>query len=290
MQVGSRSIIAIAILLVGLIYVEHGLAQTITERREAAVLKARAGHMNEALAELRGMVAAGAEDGLVAMDLAALLQQTRKAREAVTVFEKSAVSEPPEYALLALTRAYRDLHRYDVAARLARQGLKRFYDRPVWPLLLSLVLSDARRSREALDILRAPEAQRAPLVERLLAEGYAWRRAGKAGTAKRVYSEVLKLAAASNDARAEATRALREMSTRDTAAQSAPTASPPAPGEAADAGLRRVERRLNAMPPEPAEGRRRLLREAAVLKARTGRMAEAQTDLRALLGAGDTDG
>src|SRR3954454_17614675 len=139
MQGASRTIIAIAILLVGLIGAEQVVAQTVTERREAAVLKERAGHMNEDLAELRGMLAA-ADDGLVAMDLATLLQQAHKPREAVKVFEKAAVAEPPEYALLAVTRAYRDLRRYDVAARLGRQGLKRFSEQPVWALLLSLVL------------------------------------------------------------------------------------------------------------------------------------------------------
>jgi biofilm PGA synthesis protein PgaA len=127
--------------------------------------------MNDAVAELRAMLVAGEDDGLVAMDLATLLQQSGKSRQAIAVFEKAARAEPPDYALLAATRAYRDLHRYDDAARLARQGLGRFSEQTVWPLLLSLILSDARRSREALEILRRPEAQQAPRVELLLAEG-----------------------------------------------------------------------------------------------------------------------
>jgi predicted Zn-dependent protease len=148
-----RSIVAIAILIVGLACGEPGLAQTIAERREAAVVKARAGHVADAQAELRAMLAAGADDGLVAMDLATLLQQDRKPREAVAVFEKAAPATPPDYALLAVARAYRDLHRYKDAARLARQGMERFPTQTVWLLLLSLVLSDARRPREALRIL-----------------------------------------------------------------------------------------------------------------------------------------
>jgi len=44
--------------------------------------------MAEAQAALRAMLASGIDDGLVAMDLAILLQQDRKPAEAVAVFEK----------------------------------------------------------------------------------------------------------------------------------------------------------------------------------------------------------
>ena len=66
-------------------------AQTATQQREAAVLQARGGHMAEAQAALRAMLAAGTDDGLVAMDLTALLQRDGKSAEAVAVFEKAAV-------------------------------------------------------------------------------------------------------------------------------------------------------------------------------------------------------
>jgi tetratricopeptide (TPR) repeat protein len=155
-----------------------GWAQTATEQCEAAVLKAPAGRMAEAQADLRALLANGTDDGLVAMDLATLLQQDGNAAEAVEVFEKAAKPDPPDYALLAATRAYRDLRRYGDAARLARQGLQRFPADSVWPLLLSLVLSDDGKSTEALAVLRTPAAQAAPPVERLMAEAYAWRRAG----------------------------------------------------------------------------------------------------------------
>jgi biofilm PGA synthesis protein PgaA len=290
MQIARRSLVAVAILIAGLICTERGLAETVTQRREAVVLKARAGHLNDALAELRAMLAAGEDDGLVAMDLTALLQQARKSREAVSVFEKAARAEPPDYALLAATRAYRDLRRYDAAARLARQGLKRFADQTVWPLLLSLVLSDAQRPREALQILQQPEAQRAARIELLLAEGYAWSRAGNAEKAKAAYAEVLKLAPADSGAHAEASKALQDLGRRGTVAQQARAGAPPAPGEAADAALARAEKQLNALPSDQIQARRKLQREAAVLKARTGRMAEAQAELRALIAAGDPDG
>ena len=78
-------------------------------------------------------------DGLVAMDLSALLQQAQRLGEAIAVFEQAAVADPPDYALLAAARAYRDVHRYRDAEKLAQQGFKRFPDQTVWPLLLALV-------------------------------------------------------------------------------------------------------------------------------------------------------
>ncbi len=113
-RLARASIASVLVVMFGLTGPGHGLTQTITEQREAAVLKARAGHMGEAQKELRAMLAAGVDDnGLVAMDLATLLQQDKKPRAAVAVFEKAALAKPPDYALLAITRAYRDLRRYD---------------------------------------------------------------------------------------------------------------------------------------------------------------------------------
>src|SRR5262245_43647557 len=186
-------------------------AQSATQQREAAVLKARAGQMAEAQAALRAMLAAGIDDGLVAMDLTTLLQQDGKAAEAVAVFEKAAKSDPPDYALLAATRAYRDLRRYGDAARLAREGMRRFPDDTVWPLILSLILSDDGKPAEALAVLRLPAAQRAPPVERLLAEAYAWRRAGDPFKATRVYGEAIKAAPANQGVRIEAAGVLQDL-------------------------------------------------------------------------------
>ena len=187
------------------------LAQTATQQREAAVLKARAGQMAEAQAALRAMLASGTDDGLVAMDLATLLQQDGKAAEAIAVFEKANKADPPDYALLAATRAYRDLGRYDEAARLARDGARRFPGESVWPLLLSLVLSDAGRTAEALEVLRTPAAQRASPVERLMAEGYAYRRAGNPAAALKAYGEAVRLSRGNQGVRNEAAGVLLDM-------------------------------------------------------------------------------
>jgi biofilm PGA synthesis protein PgaA len=250
-------------------------------QREAAVLKARAGRMAEAQAELRAMLAAGDTDGLAAMDLATLLQQDQKPDEAAAMFEKAALAKPPDYAMLAATRGYRDLRRYDDAERLARQGQQRFPAQPAWPMLLSLVLSDAGRTREALAILQEPAARRAPAIDRLLAEGYAWRRSGDPYKALAAYTEALKLAPASKEARTEAASILLGEGAPYGAAEIAGTTPPFAADEAAamvrwgaqvrpsdpahrfdgtDAALARLDALLAALLPPPAEAstRRRL--------------------------------
>ena len=280
-------------------------AQTITEQREASVRKFRAGHTEEALGELRAMLAAGREDGFVAMDLETLLQQDGKPQEAVTVFETAARPDPPSYALLAATRAYRDLRRFDDAARLAREGLRRFPAEPIWPLTLSLAASDAGRPEDAFAALRLPAAANAPRVEWLLAEAYAWRKAGDPFQALRAYTDALKLAPADPEARTEAGRILLELGAPYGAVEIA-GANPPATDDQAaalvrwgqqlrsddpdrrfegtDAALARLDARLAALraPPEDAAERRQLrLNHMVALRDRV-RMEEAKSEGDAL--------
>ncbi|MFY9892672.1 MAG: poly-beta-1,6 N-acetyl-D-glucosamine export porin PgaA [Xanthobacteraceae bacterium] len=281
MHIAGRWVIAGWLLVVGVIGAEQVLAQTITERREAAVLQARAGQLEPAIATLRAMLAAGEDDGLVAMDLSALLQQAQRLGEAIAVFEQAAVADPPDYALLAAARAYRDVHRYRDAEKLAQQGFKRFPDQTVWPLLLALVLTDAGRPKEALEALSRPEVQNAPPLERLLAEGYAWRKAGDPYKAMSAYTEALKLAPTHQEARTASAAILQAQGGAYGAAAIAGITAPYAVDEAAamvrwgtdtrpsdpahrfngtDAAIARLDKLLAALPPPPAEPavRRRL--------------------------------
>lgn len=187
--------------------VTHANAQT---PRDEAVLRARAGDMAGALQALRGMIAAGTYDRLVAMDLVTLLQQDGKAAEAVAVWERAADRDPPEYALLAATRAYRDVRRYNEASALARQGLDRFPGSDVWPVLLALTLTDAGRTQEALETLRR-YGRRANPLERRLAEAYAFRRAGDNWAALRAYAEANRISPNNKEARSEVAGLLREL-------------------------------------------------------------------------------
>jgi biofilm PGA synthesis protein PgaA len=275
------------------------MAQTVTQRREAAVLQARAGHTEEAIGALRAMVAAGEDDGFVLMDLTALLQQAGRPVDAVAAFEKAAIAEPPDYALLAASRAYRDLKRFDDAERLARQGLRRFPDQTVWPLLLSLVLTDAGRPKESLEILSGSEAQRGPPLERRLAEGYAWRRAGDPFRALSAYTDALRLAPANEEARTAAAALLQAQGGAYGAAALAGTSAPYAADEAAamvrwgadtrpsdpahrfdgtDAAIARLDQLLSA---SPADARRLRLDRVVALRDRT-RMREAVEEGAAL--------
>jgi biofilm PGA synthesis protein PgaA len=298
------------IVIVGLLCSGPAWAQSATQQREAAVLKARAGQMAEAQAALRAMLAAGIDDGLVAMDLTTLLQQDGKAAEAAAVFEKAAKPDPPDYALLAATRAYRDLRRYGDAARLAREGMRRFPDDTVWPLVLSLVLSDDGKSAEALAILRQPAAQRAPVVERLLAEAYAWRRAGDPFKAMKVYSEAIKAAPANQGVRVEAAGVLQDMGAPFGAEIIAGTKTPSIAADQAaamvrwgakvrssdparrfdgtDAAIARLDQLLAALPPPPAEAalRRRLRLDRMVALRDRVRMQEVVSEGEALIAEG----
>ncbi|HEY2752446.1 poly-beta-1,6 N-acetyl-D-glucosamine export porin PgaA [Phenylobacterium sp.] len=306
-RLARLAIIAGAILLAATTTAPQARAQSITERREAAVLQARAGHMDAAIAALRTMFNAGEDDGLVGMDLTALLQQAGDPAGAILAFEKAAVAEPPDYALLAATRAYRDLKRYDVAENLARQGVRRFPDQTAWPMLLSLVLTDAGRPREALDALEQPAAQRAPRLEWLLAQGYAWRRAGDPFRALSAYADALRLAPANDEARTAAAALLAAQGGAYGAAALAKTDAPYAADEVAamvrwgedlqasaparryegtDAAIARLDRLIADLPPPPTDDalRRRLRLDRLVALRDRLRMPEVVNEADALKG------
>jgi biofilm PGA synthesis protein PgaA len=300
----GRARVWLAVMGLGLLAASLVAAQSVSQQREAAILKARAGQMAEAQAALRALLAAGAEDGFVAMDLAALLQQDGKAAEAVAVFEKAAPADPPDYALLAVTRAYRDLQRFDDAARLARQGLQRFPGQSDWVLLLSLVLSDAGRSAEAIEIVRGPAARGAPPIERLLAEGYAWRRGGDPYKAMEAYREAIRLAPDNVRVRAEAAAVMQGMGapfvaetiagrlTPSIAADQAAvmvrwgaSTQPSDPArrfEGTDAALARLDALLASLPAEEKTLRRRVRLDRLVALRDRVRMQELVDDAKAL--------
>ena len=274
------------------------------------MLNARAGNMAEAQAALRAMLATGTDDGLVAMDLTTLLQQDGKSSEAIAVFEKAARPDPPDYTLLAATRAYRDLRRYADAGRLAREGMQRFPNDTVWPLILSLILSDDGKSAEALTILRQPAAQRAPALERLLAEAYAWRRAGDPFKAMRAYSEAIKAAPSNPGMRVEAAGVLQDMGAPFGAAVMAGTTTPSIAADQAaamvrwgaqvrssdpahrfdgtDAALGRLDQLLAGLLPPPTEAalRRRLRLDRMVALRDRVRMQEVVAEGEALIADG----
>ena len=297
-----RSIVVLALPVAGLINPALAAAQTATQQREAAVLKARAGQRAEAITALRAMLASGVDDGLVAMDLVDLLQQDGQPGEAIAAYEKAAPREPPEHALLAATRAYRDVRRTGDAERLARQGAARFPEQPTWPLVLSLVLSDAGKTEEALAILRQPAALRAPSAERLMAEAHAWRRAGDPVKALNFYLEAIALSPASAAAKNEAAGILAGINapfgaaavagaTPAIAAQEAAamvrygemdSGDPARRFEGTDAALARIAALLDGLPPSETALRRQLRLDRLVALRNRVRMEEARAEGDAL--------
>lgn len=187
------------------------LAEGTLSPREAAIEQARAGHLDDAIATLRRLMAQGSDDPLVPFDLAVLLEQAGDPQGATDIFESADVASAPEYALLSATRAYRDQRRYDEAEKLVRSGMARFPDNAAWPVLWSLILSDTNRADQALDIIAGPNVATASLTERGLAKAYALRKAGRPLDALRTYMDVLRQDQGNRNARAEAAALLREL-------------------------------------------------------------------------------
>jgi biofilm PGA synthesis protein PgaA len=178
---------------------------------DAAMALAKAGQPDEAVRRLRMLLKSATADPAVALDLAALLQQTGKAAQAVSLFEKSDLSRAPGYALLAAVRAWRDLKDFARAAALARQGLMRFPQESVWPILLALILADDGKAQEALSLLALPAARAAPESDYLLAQAYAERRAGHPFDALRHYLALLTRQPPNGEARDAAVAILLEI-------------------------------------------------------------------------------
>jgi biofilm PGA synthesis protein PgaA len=207
--------------------------------REAAVLLARGGHLDQAIERLRALLASGTTDPIVPLDLAVLLQQAGNSAEAVEVYQRANPAKPPSYALLAITRAYRDLKQFDRAAELARSGMQRFPTETVWPIMLALILADQGKVREAVTTLETPAARRAPLVEHQLASAYAMRRSGRPFDALRDYEAVLLHDPVNAEARTGAIDVLRDIRAPWAAAQFAPEPPPlPLAGDMAAAEVR----------------------------------------------------
>ena len=177
--------LAPTVLLAGLLLPGAVCAQASVSAREAAVLEARAGRPEAAIAALRRLFEANDADPLVGPDLLTLLQQNGRPREALDVLARLGPAPLPSYALLAATRAARDTQRWTQAETLARQGMDRFAEETVWPILLALILTDAGRPAESLALLRTPRALAAPATERTNAEAYATARIAAAANAPR---------------------------------------------------------------------------------------------------------
>jgi len=136
------------------------------QTREQAVAAAREGRLDEGIAALRTLMAAGDTSLETAFDLAVVLVWAKRPREATDLFEQPRSAEAPEYVLLAMTGAYRDQRRYDEAVRLAASGLQRFPNKVAWVKLSALISGEAaEQSGDMLTALRQYEEGRRLLPE-----------------------------------------------------------------------------------------------------------------------------
>jgi biofilm PGA synthesis protein PgaA len=207
--------------------------------------------------------------------------------------------------LLAAARAERDRQHFPEAERLAREGLARFPEDPVWLLLVALILADQGRGQEALELLDGPQALRAPPVERRLAQGYAWRKSGEPYRSMDADLKALELAPANAEARAAVAEILDQEGGPYGAAALTATEAPYAPDEAAamvrwgedlkptdparrfegtDAAIARLDSLIAALPPPPAspELRRRLRLDRLIALRDRVRMREAVAEAESL--------
>ncbi len=215
---------------------------------DAAIALSRAGHREEAIAQLKALLATGTRDETVALDLAVLLQQAGRPSEAIAVYERLHPKAPPSYALASITRAYRDTKQFAAAEARARSGRARFPQEPIWPVLLALVLADESKAEEALAVLATKAAQQAPESERLLAHAYALRRQNLPFDALRDYFTLLSHDPKNADARNEAIVVLRQIRASHAAAALAET---PALPLAADLAAAQVRWGTDDAPSEP---------------------------------------
>jgi len=161
--------------------------------REEAVLAAREGRNDEAIAALRKLQAEGTDDPMVAFDLAVILTWAKRPREAVEAFEHAANVEVPEFVLAPMVGAYRDLKRFPEAEKLAREGGKRLPFDATFAKLLGLVLADQDRIKEALEVLQPWRELQPEDAEVWLALGYASLRAKDRFGTLRNYGLALRL-------------------------------------------------------------------------------------------------
>ncbi len=243
--------------------------------------------MSEAQATLRGLLTAGADDGLVAMDLVTLLQQDGKSAEAAALFASTAKADPPAYALLAAARANQAIGRHDEARRLAREGARRFPADPAWA-----------RLRGSSPVERPAAATPRP-VQRLMAEGDAHRKARDLFAALAAYTAAIKLAPTDPAPRREAAAVMIELGGPHGAAMIAGETPKVAAAQAAamvrwgaevqvpdparrfegtDAALARLDALLASTPVAEVDLRRRLRLDRMVALADRLRMAEAASE------------
>lgn len=160
---------------------------------------------------LRKLMEDGDKDPLLPLDLAVVLTWANQPNEAIVVFEKASPVDPPDYVLLSVAQAYRNLKRLPQAEKIARNGMQRFPDQPAWIKLLALILTDSGKPKEAIELLE-PFLKKTPEDgEAWLARGYAASHEGDRFEALRAYGHAMALLPESREAPQAMSKIMREL-------------------------------------------------------------------------------
>ncbi len=161
--------------------------------RVEAVMWARDGELDRAIARLRELRVAYPQDVPIAADLAVILQWAGRDREMLEVFETIGLEAAPDYALLAAARAARATGELARAEGYLEVGAWRFPGEAPWELLRALVYVDGGRFEKARKLLLELHGPEPADVDALIARAYLAAQARELPDALRFYTEVIRL-------------------------------------------------------------------------------------------------
>ncbi len=125
----------------------------VTVSREQAVLQARDGNLDDAIADLRLLHAQHPTDVKIGSDLIVLLRQAGHSAEIGLLADQGTLTSLAPYAYLPMASALRDLDRYDDALRLLEPVRGRIG--PKAQILYATLCAESNRPQLALAVLKA---------------------------------------------------------------------------------------------------------------------------------------
>ncbi|TVQ44992.1 MAG: hypothetical protein EA371_12645 [Gammaproteobacteria bacterium] len=188
--------------------------------REAAVMLARDGQFDAAVARLRALAEDTPGDVATLADLVTVLEWAGRPNEAVAAAEALDAREVPDYALLAWARAHRAAGDAEAAAGLLAPERHRETRTPDLGVLYALALSDLARNAEAAAHLQALRRSSPDSVEAAAAHAYVLRNLGDPSGALAAASAALRLAPDHREARRQQVLALADLGAPEQAQRS----------------------------------------------------------------------
>jgi poly-beta-1,6 N-acetyl-D-glucosamine export porin PgaA len=161
--------------------------------REAAVMAARAGRFETAIATLRRLHAAAPADRGIQADLVTVLEWAGRPAETVAAATGLEAATLPDYALLAWARSLRATGDAAGTVALLAPELERRQRNPDIGVLHALALSDLGRDAEAATQLEALRRALPDDIEAAAATAYVQRRLGRPALALAAATDALRL-------------------------------------------------------------------------------------------------